>query len=988
MANKKLILIISLAVIISASFGFVREALAKYYSSGTLVSTNLLLGQTVVSIDSFDYNASSIPSGTALKVQFSQDNINWYNSSGTLNGYDTLSQGSHNIDLSGLSWSGPNFYYRAIFESNVAQDATPVLDSIGVNYTSAVCSSLNYPTDKWQRVWYDYPGGNCLGDGPDETTEQFDNDWGSGTIAHGRSDNIQFTSSRKINFASAGNYRFTVGSDDGIRLWIDGELKIDQWVDRGYTTNSVDVSLTAGNHDFRIDYYENGESARVSFSYSFLVSSPTVITNAASSITGTTATLNGNITDTGGENASERGFEWGTSPGSYPNSWTETGSFGTGTFSHNISGLSPGQTYYFRAKAQNSAGWAYGSEMSFPTGAITPTIATSDATSVEETVATLNGDITDIGGENCDQRGFEWDIDSGEPYANSWTESGSFDTGVFSHNLDGLAKGTLYYFRAKAHNSEGWGYGSELKFLTWPAPPTDFTADPGDGQITLSWTKGEGANRTLVRRRTNTYPSTITDGYEVYFGTGTSVVDTGLTNGQTYYYRAWSEITVDDPITAYSGGGGGAGGADVSDEPSPPPPCSNHNVWGWAWSENTGWVSFACGNCDSDFNGITDTGNYPQCPIGQNVSDYGVDIDEATGELSGYAWSEHIGWITFNSSELGGCPVPPCKAEVNMETGEVSGWARALVDGGGWSGWLRLRNTGYETWIDATPSPSEFRDFAWSDMVLGWTSFNRINCDPDKDGTTEGGANNPDFPSCPDGESISDYKVLTSVSFVPTPTVYNLDDFFTDPCAQSRIPTLSWDTDATKPYDFEIEIDDDPSFGSPNVTETILSTNSTSWSPACSYCCDVAPYNSIAWGGNTYHWRVRARNTGGKWSDWVVDSDGFLTFDHCYPFCNFLCDGVDCSTIEPHEGEAVVLTDDSSYYNGKDHCTWILPSGATVVEGDENFDCEISVEFLEGDDQPITLNVFDTHGYSCPTTKTINVSILLPLPEWKEIKPF
>jgi len=79
------------------------------------------------------------------------------------------------------------------------------------------------------------------------------------------------------------------------------------------------------------------------------------------------ATLNGTITATGGENADQRGFEWGTQSGNYPNSWTENGSFGTGSFNHIIENLELNKTYYFRAKAHNSAGWGYGSEKSFVT---------------------------------------------------------------------------------------------------------------------------------------------------------------------------------------------------------------------------------------------------------------------------------------------------------------------------------------------------------------------------------------------------------------------------------------------------------------------------------------------------------------------------------------------------------------------------------------------------------------------------------------------
>ena len=80
--------------------------------------------------------------------------------------------------------------------------------------------------------------------------------------------------------------------------------------------------------------------------------------------------------------------------------------------------------------------------------------------------ATLNGNITDTGGENCDERGFDWDYDSGVPYANSWTETDSYGTGAFSHQVIGLNEGVTVYFRAKAHNSAGWGYGSEKSFVT------------------------------------------------------------------------------------------------------------------------------------------------------------------------------------------------------------------------------------------------------------------------------------------------------------------------------------------------------------------------------------------------------------------------------------------------------------------------------------------------------------------------------------------
>ena len=135
---------------------------------------------------------------------------------------------------------------------------------------------------------------------------------------------------------------------------------------------------------------------------------------------------------------------------------------------------------------------------------------------------------------------------------------------------------------------------------------------------------------------------------------------------------------------------------------------TDDDVSGWAWSENIGWISFNC----------TDLGT---C----GTVDYGVDID-GSGLFSGYAWSENIGWITFNQGELSGCPIEPCEARLDFGgTDELSGWARALSYGGGWEGWIRLRNTDYGVYRN--PSTNELEDWAWSDEVMGWISFNCNN---------------------------------------------------------------------------------------------------------------------------------------------------------------------------------------------------------------------------------------------------------------------
>jgi len=120
---------------------------------------------------------------------------------------------------------------------------------------------------------------------------------------------------------------------------------------------------------------------------------------------------------------------------------------------------------------------------------------------------------------------------------------------------------------------------------------------------------------------------------------------------------------------------------------------------GFAWSETVGWMSFSSLNCDADGSGFSD-GTPPGCPsAGTPMADYGVDVDLATGLISGYSWTENIGWITFNSAELGGCPTAPCNAQLDIDgtqcgtIDQVCGWARALANGGGWDGWIKLRGT-------------------------------------------------------------------------------------------------------------------------------------------------------------------------------------------------------------------------------------------------------------------------------------------------------
>ena len=95
---------------------------------------------------------------------------------------------------------------------------------------------------------------------------------------------------------------------------------------------------------------------------------PTLTTTAASSITALTATSGGNISNDGGGTITARGVVWSTSqnPTIALSTKTSDGT-GAGIFFSSLAGLSPNSTYYARAYATNSAGTAYGNQISFTT---------------------------------------------------------------------------------------------------------------------------------------------------------------------------------------------------------------------------------------------------------------------------------------------------------------------------------------------------------------------------------------------------------------------------------------------------------------------------------------------------------------------------------------------------------------------------------------------------------------------------------------------
>ncbi len=167
-----------------------------------------------------------------------------------------------------------------------------------------------------------------------------------------------------------------------------------------------------------------------------------------------------------------------------------------------------------------------------------PVITTTPASGVTTTSATLNGYVVGPSGASISTQ-FQYGPTAGYGLTTPWI-SGYIAGNNFSAVVAGLNPGTVYHYRAAGTDTAGTGVGTDLTFTTAPLAPTYFSATGGNAHVDLAWTKGVGADKTVILRKTGSYPASQTDGTIVYSNTGTSFNDNPLTNGVAYFYKAWS----------------------------------------------------------------------------------------------------------------------------------------------------------------------------------------------------------------------------------------------------------------------------------------------------------------------------------------------------------------------------------------------------------------------------------------------------------------
>jgi len=155
-------------------------------------------------------------------------------------------------------------------------------------------------------------------------------------------------------FFNAGTFRLTARADDGIRVFVDNVLLIDEWHPATGQQYTADVTLATGNHTLRIEYFEDGGSASAFFTWA-RVTGPTIPTPTPGGPTPTPGGGGGGGTwtacfwtnrnrDVSGQPTFCRfdpwiAFNWGTgspdaliSPDVFSARWTSSQTFQAGTY--------------------------------------------------------------------------------------------------------------------------------------------------------------------------------------------------------------------------------------------------------------------------------------------------------------------------------------------------------------------------------------------------------------------------------------------------------------------------------------------------------------------------------------------------------------------------------------------------------------------------------------------------------------------------------
>jgi hypothetical protein len=113
---------------------------------------------------------------------------------------------------------------------------------------------------------------NLTGTAVTRTDAGINFDWGKGApnVAGFPSDRFSIRWNGRVLAPATGTYVFTTTTDDGVRLWLNDSLVINDWVDHAARSSSATVNLVAGQfYKIKMEFYENGGKASVKLEWAY-----------------------------------------------------------------------------------------------------------------------------------------------------------------------------------------------------------------------------------------------------------------------------------------------------------------------------------------------------------------------------------------------------------------------------------------------------------------------------------------------------------------------------------------------------------------------------------------------------------------------------------------------------------------------------------------------------------------------------------------------
>lgn len=223
-----------------------------------------------------------------------------------------------------------------------------------------------------------------------------------------------------------------------------------------------------------------GYGGVMDFSTLACTSSPVVVTSAADSVSYNIARLNAVVSKLGGGTGGSFGFLYGLTS-DYGLSVSSGSAPSTGPHYVDVSSLSCGTTYHFKAYVTNSSGTGYGDDANFKTTSCSKPIISSLGSVTGDSTVRLSANITNLSGGVLTRRGFLYsaDLSFGSDTFDASGSTGQFVKTLLSSNL---TCGTVYNFKPYATVNTSYGdgtsYGTAMTFNSPSCPVVDSTPSP------------------------------------------------------------------------------------------------------------------------------------------------------------------------------------------------------------------------------------------------------------------------------------------------------------------------------------------------------------------------------------------------------------------------------------------------------------------------------------------------------------------------------